>query len=151
MEKGLVRETTNKIGRINRTIMRMIDRKVSSTHIFRGQHQVLMHVANHSNAMQAELAECMGISPSALAVSLKKLEKGGYIKRSSDTLDERKKHIEITELGSRIVTESNKMFQELEEQIFLGFSEEELRELCSFMDRIAENLTVQQNCSKEEG
>ena len=151
MEEELVKETARKFRRVNRAMMRIMDKKFSSTQVYRGQHQVLMHIAHHPNATQAEIAESMEISPSALAVMLKKLEKGGYIKRRLDNLDERKKHMEMTMLGKEIVAESHKMFQEMEHQMFRGFSEEELKVLSGFMNRMVENLMETQNvCNKEE-
>ena len=140
MEEELVKETARKFRSANRAMMRIIDKRVSATQVYRGQHQVLMHIAHHPNASQAEIAESMEISPSALAVTLKKLEKGGYIKRSLDNLDERKKHMEMTVLGKEIVAESHKMFQEIEHQMFQGFSEEELKLLSNFMNRMVENI-----------
>lgn len=150
MEK-LIKETAGKFRKVNRSMMRIIDKKVSATQVYRSQHQVLMHIAHHPNATQTEIAEWMDISPAALAVSLKKLEKGGYIIRSADASDERKKHIEMTELGSEIVAESHRMFREIETQMFSGFSEEEIENLNHYMNRMLENIrNIQQDCSKEE-
>ncbi|MBO5278856.1 MAG: MarR family transcriptional regulator [Lachnospiraceae bacterium] len=146
----LIKETARKFRRANRALMRIIDKKVSTTQLYRGQHQVLMNIAHNPSASQAEIADIMEISPAALAVSLKKLEKGGYIKRNSDISDERKKRIEMTELGESIVAESHRMFQEVENQMFQGFSEEEICKLALYLDRLNENLLDVQNCNKEE-
>ena len=147
----LVKEAAKKFRKVNRAMMRIIDKKVSATQVYRSQHQVLMHIAYHPNASQTEIAEWMDISPAALAVSLKKLEKGGYITRSSDTSDERKKHIEMTDLGNKIVAESHKMFQEIENQMFIGFSRKEIEDLNHYMNRMLENISsIQQNFNKEE-
>lgn len=139
--EALVRETARRFRRVDRALKRLIEKRVSSTQVYRAQHQVLMHVAHHPDASQAEIAEGLGISPAALAVSLKKLEKGGYIKRSADSADERKKHMEMTDLGNEIVVKSHKMFREIEMGMFEGFSEEEIRKAAHFMDRMLENLS----------
>ena len=89
--------------------------------------------------------------PSALAVSLKKLEKGGYIRRSADISDERKKHMEITEAGSKVVSESHVMFQEIENQMFQGFSEEEIQIIHRYLNQIVDNLIEVQQKYSEEG
>lgn len=137
----LVRETAGMFRRVNRTMARLIDRTVSMTKVYRGQHQVLMHIAHHPNASQAEIAECMEISPAALAVSLKKLEKGGYIVRSADSADERKKHIEMTGPGNDIVAISHTIFMETENQMFQGFSKEEIEDVNNYMKRMLKNLS----------
>ncbi len=151
MREKLVEETARAFRRANRLLMRIIEKKVSSTQVYRGQHQVLMHIAHHSEASQAEIAERMEISPSALAVSLKKLEKGGYIRRSADISDERKKHMEITEAGSKVVSESHVMFQEIENQMFQGFSEEEIQIIHRYLNQIVDNLIEVQQKYSEEG
>ncbi len=151
MREKLVEDTARAFRRANRLLMRIIERKVSSTQVYRGQHQVLMHIAHHPEASQAEIAERMEISPSALAVSLKKLEKGGYIRRSSDLSDERKKHMEITEAGSKVVSESHKMFQEVENQMFQGLSEEEMETIHKYLNQIVENLLQVLQTYSEEG
>lgn len=150
MEEDLVMDTARKFRRVNRMMTHMIDRKVSGTQVYRGQHQVLMHIAHHPDASQAEIAGQMEISPSALAVTLKKLEKGGYIVRSTDTSDDRKKHIGMTESGSVIVAESHRMFKEIENQMFYGLSGEELEILGGLMSRIEKNLQNMEQDSKEE-
>lgn len=151
MREKLVEETARAFRRANRLLMRIIERKVSSTQVYRGQHQVLMHIAHHPEASQAEIAERMEISPSALAVSLKKLEKGGYIRRSSDVTDERKKHMEITETGSKVVAESHVMFREIENQMFEGFSNEEMEVIYKYLNQMVENLLQVQQTYSEEG
>ena len=57
MEEELVKETARKFRSVNRAMMRIIDKRVSATQVYRGQHQVLMHIAHHPNASQAEIAE----------------------------------------------------------------------------------------------
>lgn len=137
----LIKETASMFRKVNRTMARLIARTVSTTRVYRAQHQILMHIAHHPNASQAEIADSMEISPAALAVSLKKLEKGGYIVRRADTADERKKHIEMTALGNEIVAISHTIFMETDNQIFKGFSEEEIQEVNRYMKRMLENIS----------
>lgn len=141
----LAEENAGRFRRVNRALMRSIEKKVSITQVYRAQHQVLMGIAREPYASQTEIAERMEISPAALAVSLKKLEKGGYIRRNSDATDERKKRLEMTELGERVVSESKKMFQEVEKQMFQGFSQAEMEQLADYMDRMLENLLCVQD------
>ena len=46
-------------------------------------------MAEHSNASQKELAEYLNVTAATVAVSVKKLEKGGYITRIVDQEDNR--------------------------------------------------------------
>ena len=56
-------------------LRRKIERRVKKTGVYSGQHRILMHLNLRPNCSQAELAEWMEISPAAIAVSIKKLEK----------------------------------------------------------------------------
>lgn len=81
------------------------------------------------------------VSTATIAVSLKKMEKGGYIKRLVDERDNRYNQICITDKGRQIVEKSHQIFREVEEAMFSGFSEEESRRLEEDLDRIYRNLT----------
>ena len=68
---------------------------------------------------QMELADRFGVSAAAVTVSLKKLEKGGYITRQTDRQDNRVNHVMITEKGKEVVQQSLQLFAETDE-IFLA-------------------------------
>lgn len=80
------------------------------------------------------------VSTATVAVSLKKLENGGYIRRVVDKDDNRYNQICITEKGKAIVDGSILFFQKLETQMYGGFEPEELEVLQGFLDRIRHNL-----------
>jgi len=105
---------------------------------------MLMHLANNEVIRsQKQLAEHFGISPAAVATTLKKLEADGYIERakSADGLDCRNNEIIITELGRRVATESEKYFKFVDCQVIKDFSDEEIETFIGFLDRIQQNLT----------
>ena len=125
------------IVRWHRTIL---EHRFSKTGVYRSQHQILMYVAHHPNASQKEIAEQYKISTAAIAVSLKKLEKGGYIRREVDEKDNRYNQIDLTETGREIVYVSETIFNEVEEEMFQGFTPEEFTNLMDYLERINGNL-----------
>lgn len=80
---------------------RCIDRKVKDTGVYRSQHRILMMLGAHPDFTQTMLAEKLEVSPAAVAVSLKKLEKSGHISRACDELDNRMNRVVITEKGKK--------------------------------------------------
>ena len=107
------------------------------------QHRMLMHLANNEVIRsQRELAEHFGISPAAVATTLKKLEADGYIARAkcADGQDSRNNEIVITELGRRVATESEQYFRLVDERAISGFTKEEIDQFVSYLDRIKSNL-----------
>ena len=81
----------------------------------------------------------MEISPAAVAVSLKKLEKSGFISRQCQENDNRVNQVVITEKGWKIIDLSTQYFKEMENAFLSDFSEEELKQLQSFLERMIKN------------
>ena len=89
---------------------------------------------------QKEVARLHHVSAATVAVSLKKLESGGYIRRVVDQEDNRYNQICITEKGEKIVEKSVRYFQTVEKNMFDGFSLEEMEMLYEYLGRIRKNL-----------
>lgn len=123
----------------DQSIKRAINRKVADTGVYRSQHRLLMMLGKHPDKSQTDIAEMLDISPAAVAVSLKKLEKAGYISRQSNEADNRVNQVVITGKGKEAIEKSIAYFQEIEKAVLEGFSEEEMEMLASFFQRIIEN------------
>lgn len=126
--------------RINRLHRSMMERRLDGTGVYRSQHQILMFVWDNPNVSQKELARMYGVSGASIAVSLKKLEKGGYIRRVVDQRDNRCNQICITQKGRKIVEDSVRIFRRTEQCMFLGFSENDMKVMGELLDRICSNL-----------
>lgn len=119
----------------------ILDQRLKRTGVYRSQHQILMMLSNHSNTSQKELAERLFVSTATIAVSVKKLEKGGYITRLMDQEDNRMNKLCLTEKGRDMVVHSRQFFRNVEAQMFRDFSEEELEVMEAYLDRIYKNLS----------
>ena len=91
---------------------------------------------------QTELAEHLEISPAAVAVSLKKLEAGGYIKRMAAQNDCRCNEIQITDKGREMVSASKRFFSEIDSAMLEGIDEK-------MLDGFVKCLEIMQNNLKE--
>ena len=119
---------------------RFIEKRVSQTGVYRSQHRMLMILGKNQECSQVELSEQMNISPAAVAVTLKKLENGGYVKREYSKGDNRIKRLSVTEKGKAVIHQSIAIFQEVEKDIFEGFSEEELENFSKYLDKMRKNM-----------
>ncbi|MCI8888513.1 MAG: MarR family transcriptional regulator [Hungatella sp.] len=126
--------------RTNRRHKRALEQELSSTGVYRSQHQILMAIAENPNVSQKELAGMRGISTATMAVSLKKLEQSGYLKREVDLKDNRCNQICITERGREVITQSMAIFDEMEQRMFQGFTQEDFQALGELLDRIYDNM-----------
>lgn len=91
-------------------------------------------------ASQKELAKRLEISPAALAVTLRKLESGGYLEKQQVKADGRLNEVTLTECGWRVRELSRETFSAIDAQMFEGFSDEELSVLVGFLERMQSNL-----------
>ena len=119
-----------------------VERQISDLGIHHSQHRTLMQLARSREDVpsQKELAAVMGVSPAAVTVTLKKLEKEGYVSRSMTDEDNRKNEIRITEKGLSKVDETRTAFEATDRAMFAGFTPEELEQFMAFMERLDRNL-----------
>lgn len=131
--------TINLFRAADQMVKRSISKRVEDTGVYRSQHRLLMILGKHPECSQTELAEMLDISSAAVAVSLKKLEKAGYVSRQCHENDNRVNHVVITEEGWKVIDVSIRYFRELEEAFFKGFSEEDMKQLEKFFTHIIRN------------
>lgn len=125
------------IMKLHRTIL---EREFNKTGVYRSQHQILMYLSDHSQASQKEIADRHHVSTSTIAVSLKKLEKGGYISRIVDQSDNRYNQINLTDRGRQVVEKSRVFFQMMEESMFRDFNQEDFKVMEQLFDKLNRNL-----------
>ena len=108
-----------------------------------GQPRIL-HVVNEMNgATQNEIAEELHVSPAALAMSIKRLQKSGILEKQGDVRDLRVNKIHLTPKGKAILEESQTNILAADERLIAGFASDEISLLENFLGRIYSNL--QQN------
>jgi DNA-binding MarR family transcriptional regulator len=106
-----------------------------------GHPRILFIINSMSDASQTDLAKRLRITPASLAVSLKRLEKAGYVERSCDEADQRVNKIRLTERGNQVVETARKQMVLVNEALVAGFSAEEKQQLSTYLDRLAQNMT----------
>jgi DNA-binding MarR family transcriptional regulator len=91
-------------------------------------------------ATQKELARRMRLSPTTITISLKTLERQGYVRKVTDGSDLRRNRVEITEAGRQIADKCRAAFSEIDRAMYRGFTPEEIGLISSLYLRMAENL-----------
>ena len=117
----------------------MIESRAKEIGLHRTQHRILMHLAKHGRLpSQKELAEHLNITPAAITIALKKIERDGYVERTLGE-DNRYNVLCITEKGREIVKKTRRLFSEADAAMFLDFSDSELCAYVSFLEKIQKN------------
>lgn len=126
---------------INRMHRAVVENRMSATGIHRSQHMILMYLYRCNNKIsQKDIAAHFEISAAAVAVSLKKLESGGYIRRKCAANDNRFNEIEITQKGKEIVDISHSIFEEIDAETFADITDDEREQLVFLLDKVRDNL-----------
>ncbi len=89
---------------------------------------------------QRALAEAMHVSPAAVAMSLKALERLGYVERRMDRADQRRRRIVITAQGEAAVETCWQVFQTVDRKMMEGFTPAEREQLAGYHHRMLRNL-----------
>lgn len=135
-KKHLVWEVV-KIAREHRKV---VEKRICSFGIHPSQHHLLMHISENGSCTQNSIADAMEVSPATVAVSLKKLEKGGYIEKCCLPEDGRSKLIALTSKGEDVVEQSKRLFEEVDRKMFCSITEEQQEQLHIYMEQIINNL-----------
>ena len=118
----------------------LIDSRVRTLGIHRTQHRILMHLARHDKLpSQKELADCLDVTPAAITVTLKKIEKDGYVEKTLGQ-DNRYNELRITEKGRELVKKTKKIFSEADSSMFEGFTDDELDIYVSCLEKLQANI-----------
>lgn len=139
---GTYRETAELFRRTDGRLRRCIEKELRELEeeVYRSQHRLLMRLGKNPNCAQNELAASLDISPAAVAVSLRKLEDGGYIKRVTNADDHRSNQVTITDKGNDLIHKSIGLFNKVEQGMFAGFEEEELESFYRLLQKAYQNL-----------
>jgi DNA-binding MarR family transcriptional regulator len=108
-----------------------------------GQPMILVLLERCENgeiACQKDLAEELHVSPATIATSLKSLERMGYVKKLPDAADARRNRVSVTEKGRDAVARCNAVFDKVDQQLYAGFTPEELDTIQQYHRRMLDNL-----------
>ena len=89
---------------------------------------------------QKELADQLHVSPATVTVSLRSLERQGYVTKLSDENDMRRKPIALTEKGREALEKLETVYEAIDRGMYAGFSDEERDIIAEYYRRMITNL-----------
>ncbi len=136
------RECVHLFVKTDRLRRKYIEKEIKTMGIHRSQHVILMYIAKHEGKpCQKEIAERFEISPAAVAVSIKKLEKNGYISRNTSKDDNRFNELKLTDKGEEIIKRSSEVFDRVDKKTFENFNDEEIEQFTYLLEKIDKSLS----------
>ena len=89
---------------------------------------------------QRDLADAMHVSPAAIAMSLRTLERMGYVEKRSDARDQRRKRVTVTAQGAAAVDKCWQVLSSVNVRMMEGFTTAERDQLNGYHRRMLQNL-----------
>ncbi len=114
--------------------------KMEDKHIYPGQPKLLSLIKANEGITQKELSSKNFVKPATITGMLNKLEAHHLVYRVPDETDKRIMRVYLTPEGRKFAEHSEFFIEKMIDQLFHGFSEEELRTLLQLMEKARNNL-----------
>jgi DNA-binding MarR family transcriptional regulator len=99
-------------------------------------------LAKQDGMTQSEIAEQLSIQGATVTNMLQRMEEAGLVVRRRDAEDNRLVRVYLTDEGRRKEQELNKQFQDLENAIFHGVSQEDRNRLRGLLVQLLQNMNT---------
>lgn len=131
------------IGRIHLEGNRLLNKLLQDHHVnsfTSEQGKILYQLWKEDGLTPTDLASRTGLALNTLSKMLQTMEGQGLVKRQAIVGDKRRKKIVLAELGRQAKDDSQRISQIMIDQIYKGFSSEEIEVFENQLRRILENL-----------
>lgn len=131
------------ISRIKQTGTRIFDRMLAASGIdaFNGaQGRILYVLWQHENISISSLSAQTSLANTTLTSMLDRMESSGLIVRNPDPQDRRTKLIALTDKAKTLQGDYQRISEQMTERYYAGFTEPEIRQFESYLQRVLTNL-----------
>lgn len=129
------------MGKVCRLHHLRVHQLLESLNVYRGQPQVLHALWQEEGLSHSELACRLHVTPATLSRMVHRMKKAGLLVCRTDPSDQRVSRIFLTEAGRAIKQDIDRVWLQLEEETFAGFTPDERAHLASHLERMIENLS----------
>ena len=131
------------MSRIKRVSNRRFEKMLADSGIdaFNGaQGQILFVLWQEDNVPIRRVAELTGLAKNTLTSMLDRMETANLVRREPSPNDRRQIHIVLTDYARTLESDYNRISQQMTEQYFQDFSEDEIHQFEGYLLRILHNL-----------
>lgn len=123
-----------------RSFSKALEGQINPYGIGVGQWFFLRELWEEDGLTQGDLSSRAGMTAPTTVVAIRRMVKDGLVVRKQDENDRRKVRIHLTKKGRRFRNELLPLAFEVNATATEGFSQKEIQQLRSFIDRMKENL-----------
>ncbi len=128
----------NYLSHLNREHFRLTLRQNG---LYPGQEEILLLIISENGIKPNEIAKMLSTSLAIISVSLKRLEKAGFIIKKPDKKDKRSISIFPSEKAENALENAHRELMKFEGETLKGLTEEELSKLRSILDNLIYNVS----------
>lgn len=122
-----------------------LNKAVAEQGLFSGQQDILFLINNNAGITLSELSKELGIAAATASISVKRMEKAGFIIKKTDEDDARLTRLYPTEKAKQAPENIRRKMDMLDEVLKKGMTDEETRLLSDLLDRAIENMKSEDN------
>jgi DNA-binding MarR family transcriptional regulator len=135
-----VKQLLDAISEVFKSIHQRSYHKLKSANMYPGQPKILSLILANEGIPQKELSEKSFVKPASITGMLNKLEANKYVYRIPDAVDKRIMRVYLTPEGRQFAAESEVFMASMMEQLFEGFSDEELQTFVKLAEKMRRNM-----------
>lgn len=125
---------------LSKYLRKVFNEAMAQEGLFSGQEDILLYLELQEGLSLIELAKELGVAPATASISVKRMEKSGFIEKKPDETDARITRLYLTEKGRRAPENIRKKMDALEAILTETMSREESELITSLLDKTIENF-----------
>lgn len=129
-----------RIMHLSKILRRIFNESLAEQGLFSGQQDILFNVIRREGITLGELAKILGVSCATASVSVKRMEKAGFIIKREDKENARIIRLYPTEKAKAAPEKTREKMDSMEMVIKQGMTEEEQRQLAYLLEKAIQNF-----------
>lgn len=129
-----------RVSYLSRMLRHSFNEAIKKEGLFSGQQDIILLLMHNPGATISDVATNIGISAASVSVSIKRLEKAGFVTKKQSKSDARITQLFLTEKGSAVPEHIKTKMQNENKKLTTGMTEEEIEMLSNLLDRAINNL-----------
>lgn len=122
-------------------IRKMFNRVCNELGLFSGQQDIVVSIVENNGITISEIAKKHNITAATASVSVKRMEKSGFITKKADERDARIARLYPTQKALEAPEIIKSKMDSLESIITEGFTQDEIYQLSDLLERACQNMT----------
>ena len=129
-----------RVNYLSKFIRKKLNQAISEQGLFSGQEEILFKVIDNEGITLGDLADILGVAVATASVSVKRMEKAGFIYKKADKSDARIIRLYPTEKARQAPENIKNKMDSLEDVIKKGMTPEEAYTLSELLQRAIDNI-----------